>query len=117
MAQAQAAKRSKSGDDRSQKRGRGQASRAGASGTPERDEVYGLVSVLYHALQGSETYEQYIRDAESAGDEELSSFFENCQEEESQRAIRARELLTTRLGGELDVEDDAEDEDEEDDDE
>jgi hypothetical protein len=37
------------------------------------DEIYDIVSVLYHALQGAETYEQYIRDAEQRGDQELAS--------------------------------------------
>ena len=40
------------------------------TGTP--DEQYDLVSVLYHALQGGETSEQYIEDARTAGDEELA---------------------------------------------
>jgi hypothetical protein len=65
--------------------------------TGERDEVYGLVSVLYHALQGAETYAQYVEDARRAGDDELSEFFEECQDEEADRADRAKELLATRL--------------------
>jgi hypothetical protein len=35
------------------------------------DEIYDTVSVLYHALQGAETYEQSIRDAEQRRDQEL----------------------------------------------
>jgi hypothetical protein len=31
-----------------------------------RDEHYDLVSVLYHSLQGDETLDQYIEDAEAA---------------------------------------------------
>jgi hypothetical protein len=83
------------------------------------DEVYGVVSVLYHALQGSETYEQYIEDARSAGDDELVSFFEQCREEEKRRAARAKSLLVARLEGadEDDEEDDEDVEDDEDEDE
>ena len=89
-----------------------QASRtAAASGAAERDEVYGLVSVLYHSLQGAETYSQYIDDARRAGDQELVGFFEDCREEENDRATRAKVLLAMRL--EIEEEED-EDEDEED---
>ena len=38
---------------------------AGNTGT--RDVIYDLVSVLYHALQGAETYDQYIKDAQQRG--------------------------------------------------
>ena len=83
--------------------------------TGTSDHVYGVVSVLYHALQGAETYLQYIEDARNAGDDELTSFFEQCREEEQRRATRAKTLLAMRLGGDLD-EDEDEDEDEDDDD-
>jgi hypothetical protein len=63
----------------------------------ERDELYGLISVLYHALQGAETYESYVTDAEDAGDEELRTFFEEVQDEELERAERAKQLLAVRL--------------------
>jgi hypothetical protein len=79
------------------------------------DQVYGLVSVLYHALQGAETSEQYIDDAERAGDEELVRFFEQCREQDSERASRAKALLAARIADEDD--DEEEDEDDEDDDE
>ena len=66
-----------------------------ATGTP--DEQYNLVSVLYHALQGAETYEEYAEDAEAAGDEELAEFFADLQDEERQRATRAKSLLISRI--------------------
>ncbi len=77
-----------------------QASRAGASAAEETrqpDEDYGLISVLYHSLQGAETYSQYIRDAERAGDELLTDFFKSVRDEEVERAARAKELLADRL--------------------
>ena len=79
---------------------------------PTADHVYGLVSVLYHALQGAETYERYIDDAERAGDDELVRFFEQCRDEENDRATRAKRLLIERAEEE-DEEEDQEDEDEE----
>jgi hypothetical protein len=61
------------------------------------DEIYDIVSVLYHALQGAETYEQYIRDAEQRGDQELAQFFREVQDEEIRRALRGKDLLARRL--------------------
>jgi hypothetical protein len=66
------------------------------------DHVYGLVSVLYHALQGVETYERYVDDAEQAGDDELVRFFEECRDQENQRAARAKRLLVERIDQTMD---------------
>lgn len=66
--------------------------------TGTRDEHYDLISVLYHALQGAETYTQYLKDAEEAGDQELIQFFREVLEEECRRADRAKGLLKKRLG-------------------
>jgi len=63
----------------------------------ERDEVYGLVSVLYHALEGGVAYDRYIDDAQRAGDGELERFFRACRNEEHARARRAKALLAARL--------------------
>src|SRR5688572_22098127 len=49
--------------------------------TSERDDTYGLISVIYHSLQGAETYAQYAEDARRSKDEELVSFFEECRVE------------------------------------
>ena len=65
--------------------------------TGVRDEHYNLVSILYHALEGAETYDTYINDAEGAGDQELAQFFRQVQEEERRRAARAKELLGRKL--------------------
>jgi len=77
-------------------------------GQPEEDHVYGLASVLYHALQGVTAARKYADDARRAGAEELVEFFEECQREGSARAKQAKSLL-------LSYAEDAEDEDEEDD--
>ena len=65
--------------------------------TGTSDPTYNLVSVLYHALQGAETYTQYIRDAEQANDQELAQFFRQTQQEEKRRSESARELLAKRF--------------------
>jgi hypothetical protein len=66
--------------------------------TGTKDEQYNLLSVLYHTLQGAETYEQYIHDAQQAGDQELTQFLREVQAEDRRRAERAKELLRQRLG-------------------
>ena len=68
--------------------------RAGAdSGTGTPDAAYDLISVVYHALQGAETYNQYIQDAQQSGQQELVQFFRDAQQEDRQRAERGRQLL------------------------
>lgn len=76
-----------------------------------QDQVYGLVSVLYHALQGAQACEQYVGDAEQAGDEDLVKFFEECRDQQHERAARAKQLLVERAGEELEEEDDDEEDD------
>lgn len=61
------------------------------------DPTYDLVSVLYHSLQGAETYEFFAADADEAGDGELAEFFRTVQAEERSRADRAKALLAPRL--------------------
>jgi hypothetical protein len=66
-----------------------------ADSTGTRDTTYNLISVLYHALQGAETYGQYANDA--ASDQDLADFFREVQQQEQQRADRAKQLLAQRL--------------------
>ena len=69
---------------------------AGATGTTSTstpNELFDLVSVLYHALEGNVTSNQYIRDAQQSGNQELLQFFQQVQQEDQQRAERARSLL------------------------
>jgi hypothetical protein len=84
----------------------GEGSRVRPSGaTSERDDTYGLISVIYHSLQGAETCAMYEEDARRSKDEELVSFFEECRAELNARAMRGRRLLAARIEG-LDDEDD-----------
>jgi hypothetical protein len=66
-----------------------------ADNTGTNNTTYNLVSVLYHALQGAELYEKYASDA--GGDQDLATFFREMQQQEKQRADRAKKLLATRL--------------------
>ena len=69
----------------------------GTGNTGTQDVTYNLVSILYHALQGAETYDQFIRDAEQSGDDDLAGFFREVQQENRQRADRAKQILARRL--------------------
>jgi hypothetical protein len=70
-----------------------------ATGTP--NTIYDLSSVLFHALEGGASYDQFIQDAEREGDQELVEFFRMVRDEDSNRADRAQELLAERttIGG------------------
>jgi rubrerythrin len=83
------------------------------TGLPAKDPTYGIVSVLYHALQGAETYQKYSQDAQKAGDPELQQFFDNCQREEHARALQAKSLLMERLEEDDEGESDDDSEEEE----
>ena len=65
-----------------------------ATGTP--NEIYDLTSVLFHALEGGASYDQYIHDAEQAGDQELVEFFSRVRDEDNMRADEAQRLLAER---------------------
>ena len=65
--------------------------------TGMRDEHYDVVSVLYHALQGSETVGEYIGDAEQAGDEKLAEFFRQTQAAYKEIAEKAKAQLKGKL--------------------
>ena len=58
---------------------------------------YDLVSVLYHALEGAQTTDIYVKDAEQEGDKELAQFFRQIQQEEVTRADKAKQLLAHRV--------------------
>lgn len=62
------------------------------------DPHYDLVSVLYHALEGAQVCAQYVSDANRAGDQELSQFFMQAQQNQVACADRAKQLLARRLG-------------------
>jgi rubrerythrin len=65
--------------------------------TGARDVEYNLISIAYHALQGADTMDQYVSDAERSGDQELAKFFRETQQQNRQLAQRARELLRRQV--------------------
>ncbi len=64
--------------------------------TGVKDSVYNLTSVLYHAAQGGTVYAKYIDDAEQEGDQELAEFFRQVQQQDAERAQKAKSLLDQR---------------------
>jgi hypothetical protein len=69
----------------------------GQTGTGVPDPVYDIVSMLYHALEGGTSLEQYIRDAQQAGDNDLVAFFQKSHQDYRQCAQQAQQLLAQRL--------------------
>lgn len=67
------------------------------SDTGTQNHHFDLVSVLYHSLEGAATYEQYIQDANEAGDQDLINFFQEVKDTNCRLADRAQELLGARL--------------------
>jgi hypothetical protein len=69
---------------------------SGERATGTSNTIYDLSSVLFHALEGGASYDQYIRDAEEAGDQELADFFIQVRDEDSNRANEAQQLIAER---------------------
>jgi hypothetical protein len=66
--------------------------------TGTRDVTFNLVSIMYHALQGAETIDQYVGDADQGGsNDDLAQFFQETKEEYSRRADRTKELLAREM--------------------
>lgn len=68
----------------------------GTESTKLSDRVYNLTSVLYHAAEGGQVYAGYIEDAEKEGDTELARFFREVQQQDAERAQKAKSLLGQR---------------------
>jgi hypothetical protein len=60
------------------------------------DTFYDLTSVFYHAAEGSQVYAKYIDDAAQEGDHELVEFFTEVQQQDAQRAQKAKSLIGRR---------------------
>jgi hypothetical protein len=67
--------------------------------TGTRDITYDLISTAYHLLQGAETVNLYIADAEQEGNQELAQFFRETKDEYTRRADRAKQLLANHVSG------------------
>ncbi|HSC99869.1 MAG TPA: hypothetical protein VLI21_13265 [Casimicrobiaceae bacterium] len=74
----------------------GMGRRGGRQGAPD-NATYDLISVMYHTLQGWETYEQYAQDADQAGQQEIAQFFREVQQQNERLAQRGQQLLAQCL--------------------
>lgn len=65
--------------------------------SPVRDEHYNLIALLEASLKNAWQMEQYIRDAESAGDTELAEWFRKVQHNSLKAGEQGKRLLAQRL--------------------
>ena len=61
------------------------------------DIVYDLVSIQYHALKAAQTYDKYADDAHDH--QQVKEFFQQCAQQDAERAQRCHELLRELTGG------------------
>jgi hypothetical protein len=81
--------------------GTSSGTRMGAGGGQGASDVtYNLISVLYHALQGCQTYEQYAQDADQQGKQDVAQYFRDVQQQARQMADRGQQLLMQCLQSE-----------------
>jgi len=104
------------GNERQPQSSGSSGARTESEGDAEDDHIYGLASVLYHALQGVTAARKYKEDAQRAGEEELVQFFEECRLEGTARAKQAKSLLVAFSEESDEDEDDDEDDEDEDED-
>jgi hypothetical protein len=58
--------------------------------TGTRNETYNVISILYHALQGAENCQIYLKDAQ---DGQAREFFQQALQSQRQLADRGKEVL------------------------
>lgn len=64
-----------------------------ATGTS--DPTYNVISVVYHALQGAETIQKYLDDANT--DEDLKTYFQQVQQGYRRAGEMGKQLLVQRI--------------------
>ncbi|RVX41993.1 hypothetical protein EDD27_4609 [Nonomuraea polychroma] len=69
----------------------------GVTGTQDKD--YNLIWFVEQCLSNALRLENYIADAERAGDGELADFFRRAQAESRKGAEQGKEFLRRRLAG------------------
>jgi hypothetical protein len=67
------------------------------TGTADKD--YSIIWFTEACLSNALRLENYIKDAERAGDNELVEFFRKAQSESRKGAEQGKQLLAARLGG------------------
>ncbi|HKV84598.1 MAG TPA: hypothetical protein VJN88_08580 [Ktedonobacterales bacterium] len=72
------------------------SSTGGQSSTGMSNQLYDLVSVLYHSLESGATNQKYIQDAQQSGDNDLVQFFQTIQQQDQQRIQQAKTLLSKK---------------------
>jgi len=65
------------------------------TGTADKD--YNIIWFTQACLDNALRLEQYCRDAEQAGDDELANFFRRAQAESKKGAEQGKQLLVARL--------------------
>ncbi|MEU1402853.1 acyl carrier protein [Streptomyces sp. NPDC005728] len=58
------------------------------------DLAYDLISVQYHGLKDGHDLDRYVKDAETAGEEDIADFFRAVMQEDAARARRCHEFLS-----------------------
>ena len=71
----------------------------GKTGT--KDDIFDLVSVLYHCLDGAKACDEYIHDAQQTGDNESVKFFQDCKQQNIQLADRCKQILSSRMSSSM----------------
>jgi len=67
------------------------------TGTLDKD--YNIIWFVEQCLNNTLRLEQYVHDAERAGDSELAGFFRRAQGESRKGAEQGKELMRKRLSG------------------
>ncbi len=68
-----------------------------ALGTRTPDEVYNVVSILYHSLKLASKCDTFAADAGNTGNSEISEFIQFVKQQELTKAERAKKILSTCL--------------------
>jgi hypothetical protein len=66
--------------------------------TGTKDKDYNIIWFTEACLSNALRLEQYCKDAEQAGDQELVDFFRKAQHESKKGAEQAKQLLASRIG-------------------
>ena len=66
--------------------------------TGTKDKTYNILWFTEACLDNALRLEQYVQDAERAGDDELATFFRKAQADSRKGAEQGKELLRARLG-------------------
>jgi hypothetical protein len=66
--------------------------------TGTKDKDYDIIWFTEACLNNTLRLEQYTKDAERAGDDELAKFFRKAQEESRKGAEQGKQLLAKRMG-------------------